>query len=338
MVLRAPFTAKQLKSAIGASGNNANDYFTGGDGHINPYSPFKPVRSIAKESDESLMQNCNFGFNSSYISSTNISTIFTNAKNYGTWEDLYQHPTSSYLYRWEDFNGYDDTAGEPFGYDDIQTSISGTTIEQVITRNDNSIDVTSMGAVTDYSGWKWAIAHRKSGTTSVSYSYGGAISSGGDIEIVQEFDQSGTYECVFIMTNGSRHIWMSGGYFTVNVTIDTAPKVRAGINDASWYGTTTIRFIAFIENYGSSSVSISSPVVIKLRFVEKDYDDAMVAGEYAYNWSISSIAAGDTQEFDQSQFGLGSYSHKYYKVCMKVRLTNGEEIYVEEELPEAEQS
>jgi hypothetical protein len=330
--LEAPFTAKQLKSAIGASGNNVNNYFTGSDGYINPYSTFKPVRSNSDESDEYLMQDCNFGFNTSYISSTNINTIFNNAKSYGTWEDLYQHPTSSYLYRWEDFNGYDDYADEPFSYD-VQTNVSGTTIEQVIIKNSNSIDVTSMGIVNDYSGWEWAIAHRKSDTTSVSYSYGGEVSSWDDeIVITQEFEESGTYECVFIMTNGSMHIWMSGGYFSVKVTIDTTPKVLAGVNEARWYGSTSIRFVAFIENYGSSVAYINSPVVIKLRFVEKDYDDDMVAGEYAYNWSISSIAAGDTQEFDQSQFGLGNYSHKYYKVCMKVRLTNGEEIYVEEEL------
>jgi hypothetical protein len=332
--LEAPFTAKQLKSAIGASGNNVNNYFTGSDGYINPYSTFKPVRSNSDESDEYLMQDCNFGFNTSYISSTDIITIFDNAKSYGTWEDLYQHPTSSYLYRWEDFNGYDSEAEPPFNYDEVQTSITSDTIEQVITRNSNTIDVTKMGIVTDYSDWYWAIAHRKSDTTSVSYSYGGEVSSWDDeIVITQKFEESGTYECVLIMTNSSRHIWMDGGYFTVNVAIDTRPKLLAGLDYARWYNTSSIQFRVFIENQGSTNATVTSPVVIKLRFAEKNWDDDMVVGEYQYNWDVSTIKPGasNQQWFEKTQMGLSNYNNRIYKICMRVYPVNGDAIIVEEE-------
>ena len=329
-ILTSPFTGSNLKSAIGASGNRADEYFTGDDGYINPFSTYKPVRSNSTSSGLSLMKSCNYGFNTSDISGTNISTIFTNAKNKGSWENSYQHPTSSYLYRWEDFNGYNADAEEPFNYDDVQTSITSGTIEQVITRNSNSIDVTKMGIVTDYSGWYWAIAHKSSSGT-VTISKGGSISSYGDIEIIQEFDGSGTYECVFLMTNGSRYIWMSGGYFTVNVAIDTKPNLLAGVEYARWYNTSSIQFKVFIENDGNTTAIVNSPVVIKLRFAEKSWNDAMVAGEYQYNWDISSINAGGYQWFEQTQMGLANYNNKIYKICMMVYPSGGDAIFVEEE-------
>ena len=71
--LTNPITAQDLKSALGASGNHVDNYFTGDDGYINPYSAKKPVRSndIGFSSDE-LMQNRNYGFNMNYILSNNI--------------------------------------------------------------------------------------------------------------------------------------------------------------------------------------------------------------------------------------------------------------------------
>lgn len=330
--LEAPFTAAQLKSAIGASGNNVNNYFTGSDGYINPYSTYKPVRSSQQDSDLSLMRSCNYGFNTADISGTNISTIFTNAKDKGSWEGSYQHPTSSYLYRWEDLNGYDSEAEPPFNYDEVQTSITSDTIEQVITRNSNTIDVTKMGIVTDYSDWYWAIAHRKSGG-SVTISKGSSITSSGEIAITQEFDGSGTYECVFLMTNGSRYIWMDGGYFTVNVAIDTRPKLLAGLDYAHWINTSSIQFRVFIENQGNTNATVTSPVVIKLRFAEKNWNDDMVAGEHQYNWDVSTIKPGasNQQWFEQTQMGLSNYNNRIYKICMRVYPTNGDAIIVEEE-------
>lgn len=331
--LTAPFTAAQLKSAIGASGNNVNNYFTGSDGTINPFSTFKPVRSNQQTSGLSLMRSSNYGFNTSDISSTNISTIFNNAKNKGSWEGSYQHPTSSYLYRWEDFNGYDSSQGEPFDYSGLQTKITSATIEQEIIRKSGAIDVTKMGIVTDYSGWYWAIAHRDSSGT-VTISKGNSITSSGEIVITQEFYSSGTYECVFMMTNGSRYIWMSGGYFTVNVTIDTRPKLLAGLDYAHWYTSSSIQFKVFIENQGSTAATVASPVIIKLRFAENDWEDNMVAGEYQYSWSVSTIQPGanNLQWFEQMQMGLSNYNTRRYKVCMRVYPTNGDAIIVEEEI------
>lgn len=237
--LTSPFTGDQLKSAIGASGYDADSYFTGEDGNINPYSPCKPVRSSSKgESGESLCALKNYGFDTTYLMAYGVNDVFTYAKNpnYRDWTSLYRKPRgasySEYL-RWDDFNGYEKNAVAPFGYSQLPTSTNSTSLSLRFVRQSPSMDISQMGVIIENGGagnWRWAVAYRKSGTTAASFAYGGYVGSNtsSDVYVDINFPSTGTYECVFMAArggDGAPMLWMPSGYFTVTISALSTPVI-----------------------------------------------------------------------------------------------------------------
>ena len=237
--LNKPYTAEQIKSAIGASGNVVDKYFNGTDGSINAYSPIKPVRNSSQfDSGETFMELQNYGFSTTYLMNQGVNNIFNYAKSY-SWVSQYLRPRGSgnnEWYRWDDFNGYEAGAVAPYNYRNIPNSLSTGSWPLVYSmkfeRQTPSINISKMGVVYYNGGasaWKWGVAYRHSGTTGASFAYGGSVASTtGDVYIDVSFPSVGTYECVFMACvggDGNPMLWMPNGYFTISVSQSTTPII-----------------------------------------------------------------------------------------------------------------
>ena len=323
--LTSPFTGDDLKNAVGASGYSADAYFSGADGYINPYSTYKP----------SKWSSADYGFDVNYIYSTDADEIFRLASSIGSWSSLYEYPAPLFVYRWDDFDGYDADAVEPFGYT-ITDNVKGLAIEQTVYTRTPSIDVSQMGIISDLGGsWEYAIIYRKVGSSSVSYAYGGGLGAS-ESTIVQEFDEAGNYECVFIGTNGSDMIWLDGGYFEVTVE-EISISLSVAVEEPMWNtDKTAISFSAIVVNNSTINAPVRTAVA-KLRFLDNSFDAPMVAGEYEFDLNISSINAGQTITKQYNQTIPMLYRDMDYIVYVKVILESGveeeafEEVIINEE-------
>ena len=328
--LTNPFTAQDLKTALGASGNLVDNYFTGDDGYINPYSFKKPVRSNKKGfSSDELMVNSNYGFNTNRILCDNIEDVFFKASTIGSWGELYEHPISSFKYRWDDFNGYDSNAKPPFNYEGVTTSVIGLAIEQTIERNDSSIDISSMAVISDFPGnWQDAIAYRDKETSDTFLVNSGDLSSS-TMDVVLEFNKTGNYECVFMATNGTQMMWMDNGYFEIEVKA-TADVITVGIDNPMWdVARERILFSIIIASQTVGNLSVRN-MSVKLRFIENDFEAPMTEGEYEFTPDISDIGANQTITLDYNQLIPDGYRQKDYKVYFKVIINDDPFTAVEE--------
>lgn len=229
--LSKPFTATDLRSALGITTSigeiNAANYFNGTSGVVNIWSPIKPVIDSSDTKVTDMAQH-NYGFKTDMLL-VRDTQMFTQSKQYGTWlEEWYQRPTGSVgsRFRWDDFDGYNSKATEPFSYSNLPgESISlSNSYDFRIDKLTNSINPELMAVFMSLS-LEYAIAYRPKDSSDIRIAYLDQTQTNNNMLIFKcEFDQSGTWEFVFIgvsrdYTPGDQVMWMPSGYFTRQVSI-----------------------------------------------------------------------------------------------------------------------
>lgn len=298
---------------------------------INKWAKGKPV---PYPSDTGVTDHerrfCNQGFDLNSVTSISISQLFTNATANKDWTYIKPSGGANSPYRLGDFRGYNHNAVPPYNFNSFPVNVEtyGSTANasfRILIDSNAELklsDFVHFENYGDFSGWRYAIAYKKSNWNAADtrFAYGSSVSTtSNEIIIDVTFPEAGTYTVLPVITKETgetsdalESIYLPNGLRTVTVSKKSAFATvtitnEYDINPSFSYDGNLYMFGNMLQlSVANSTSGVSVPSTTgRLKFQILYYDSS---DNYLGEFFFTDEGNGD---FDYSGTGTKTYTLDY---------------------------